>query len=65
MKKIIMRKEIAIDENTTCYDMECTVCPFYKTKICENLAMSTKLFDIIKDIKDCYKTVKNLEIEYE
>lgn len=63
MKKIILQKEVAIDENTTCYDMDCTVCPFCRTKICENTNMNVKIFEIIKDIKECYKIVKNLEIE--
>ena len=63
MLKIILQKEVSINENTTCYDMDCNVCPFCKTKICEVTNMNVKLFDIIKGIKECYKTVKNLEIE--
>lgn len=63
MKKIILQKEVAIDENTTCYDMDCAVCPFCKTKICLNTNMDVKIFDIIKDIKECYNTIKNFIIE--
>lgn len=63
MKKIIMQKEIAIDENTTCWEMSCDDCPFKHSILTENLSMDVKFIDIIKEIKRLSKIVDNFQIE--
>ena len=58
-----MQKEIAINENSNCWNMSCNDCPFKDSILTENLSMDTKFIDIINEIKRLNKIIDNFKIE--